>query len=165
MADSTIPEKSGVHLTGADSGWPVGSVAVEPPHTKAGAGVDGLPKATSVSGGLITDTGTNEIQSVKVQATGGTFKLTFETKQTAAIEWNATAAKLKAALEALTNIAKGDVKVTGGPGDEGGTKPYVVTFEGAYADKNVGSLTADATALTGGEHKVTVTTSTAGAPL
>ncbi len=164
MADSTIPEKSGVHLTGKDSGWPVGG-AGEPGHVKPGNGADTLPKAQSVSGGLITDAGTNEIQSLKVQATGGTWKLTFEGKQTAAIEWNATAAKVKAALEALANIAKGDVKVTGGPGDEGGTKPYVVTFEGGYADKNVGSLVADATALTGGEHKITVTTSTAGAPL
>lgn len=165
MTDSTIPEKSGIHLTGKDSGWPVGNVAGEPPHTKDGTGADPFPAAQSVSGGLVTDGGTNEVQSVKVQATGGTYKLTFETKQTAAIAFDATAAQVKAALEALDNIAKGDVKVTGGPGDEGGTKPYVVTFEGAYADKNVGSLTADATALTGGEHKVTVTTSTAGAPL
>lgn len=164
MADSTIPEKSGVHITGADSGWPVGAEDA-PGHVKPGDGTDGLPKASAVSGGLITDAGTNEIQSVKVEATGGTHTLTFEEEETAAIAFDATAAALRKALEALPNVDKGDVTVTGGPGDEGGTKPYVVTFGGQYADQNVGSLTADASELTGGEHKVTITTTTAGAPL
>lgn len=164
MADSTIPEKSGVHLTGADSGWPVGD-ASEPGHVKNGTGTDGLPKASAVAGGFITDAGTDEIQSVKIQATGGTSKWTFETKQTAAIAFGASKAEVQAALEKLSTVKKGDVTVTGGPGDELGTKPYVVTFAGRYADKNVGSITVDATALTGGEHKATVTTSTAGGPL
>ncbi len=164
MGDSTIPEKSGVHLTGKDSGWPVGG-AGEPGHVKDGTGADPLPKAEAVAGGLITDAGTNEVQSVKVQATGGSSKWTFEGKQTAAIKWNATAAEVRAALEALSNVDKGDVDVTGGPGNEAGTTPYVVTFKGQFADKNVGAITVDATSLTGPEHKATVTTTTAGKPL
>jgi hypothetical protein len=48
-------EKSGVHITSADSGWPVGDTAVEPPYTKDGTGTDdeALPEALSVAGGVI----------------------------------------------------------------------------------------------------------------
>lgn len=52
---ATHPEKSGVHLTAADSGWPTGNVAVEPDFTKDGTGADPHPDAVSVAAGLITD--------------------------------------------------------------------------------------------------------------
>ena len=68
--------------------------------------------------GAPTD-GINEVQRLTPGGTitGGSFKLTFETKQTAVIPWNATAAQVKAALEALANVNVGDVIVTGGPID------------------------------------------------
>jgi hypothetical protein len=103
--------------------------------------------------------GVNEVQKAIVKATGGSFKLTYTGQTTAAIKWNASAAEVLAALLALSNLDTGDVTVTGGPGDEGGTTPYIFTFrEGA----NIAEMTADATALTGGEHKVEMSTTTAG---
>lgn len=56
MAAMTHPEKSGVHITGVDSGWPTGA-ASEPLHVKDGTGADPSPKAQSVAAGLITDAG------------------------------------------------------------------------------------------------------------
>lgn len=66
---------------------------------------------------------------------------------------------MQAALEALSNIAPGDVIVTGGPG---GTTPLTVEFTGAYASTDVTQMTADSTSLTGGTHTATVATSRAG---
>jgi hypothetical protein len=106
----------------------------------------------------------DELQSVKIDATGGQFKLTFEGQQTANIAYNATAAKVREELEALSNIAPGDVEVTGGPGNSGGTTPYVVKFLLAYAGTNVGQMTvANGTSpLSGGGAAGTVTTTTQG---
>lgn len=56
MAAQTHIEKSGVHITGVDSGWPTGA-ASEPLHVKNGNGTDGQPKAQSVAANLITDAG------------------------------------------------------------------------------------------------------------
>lgn len=157
MSDSV--EKSGIHVTGKDSGWPVGGKG-EPGHVKDGTGADPLPHVTSVSGGVVKDAGKDEAQKVAVDATGGTFKLTFSGKQTAAIAEAATAKAVREALEALDNINPGDVEVTGADGG-----PFTITFVGQYADKNVPQMTADGAALTGGGHEVTVTTTQAGEPL
>lgn len=121
--------------------------------TAAGGGAGGSPA--------------NEKQSVKVQGTGGNFKLAWtdplgDAAETANIKFNATAAEVQAALEALDNIEPGDVAVTGGVGNEAGSAPYIVLFGGRFADTDVAAITATDT-LTGGEEKVTITTSTAGA--
>jgi hypothetical protein len=107
----------------------------------------------------------DELQSVKVDATAGQFKLTFETKQTANIAFNATAAQVREALEALESVGAGNCEVTGGPGNSGGTTPYVVKFLGtALAGVNVGAMTAanGTTPLSGGGAAATVTTTTQG---
>jgi hypothetical protein len=121
--------------------------------TAAGGGAGGTPK--------------NEKQSVKVQGTGGNFKLGWvdpvgHADETADIKFNATAAEVREALEGLDSIDPGDVVVTGGPGNEAGSTPYIVEFAGAYIDTDVNQLTATDT-LVGGEEKVTVTTTQAGA--
>lgn len=121
--------------------------------TSGGGGAGGTPK--------------NEKQSVKVEGTGGSFKLGWvdpdgNADETADIKFNASAAEVQAALEATDNINPGDVTVTGGPGNEAGSTPYVVVFGGRFADTDVAQLTATDT-LTGGEEKVTVTTTEAGA--
>ena len=61
--------------------------------------------------------GRNEIQRLTPGGTisAGTYKVTFEGQQTAAIAWDATAALVQAALEDLSNVAVGDVIVSGGP--------------------------------------------------
>src|SRR5690606_2536780 len=107
MADQI--EKSGIHLTGADSGWPVADPSVEPPHTKTGTGgTDSFPDADQVAGGVVKDGGKDEVQKVTVSdATGGTFTLTFGGKTTAPIAYDGTAATVQAALEALSTIGKG----------------------------------------------------------
>src|SRR3954470_25073905 len=92
--------------------------------------------------------GVNEQQTITITGTptGGTFTLTFNGATTATIAYNAAAAAVTTALEALPNIGPGNVVTTGGPGP--GT-PYVVTFQNQLARQNVAALTA-AHAFTGG---------------
>lgn len=108
----------------------------------------------------------NEVQHVTVDATSGQFKLTFSGQTTTDLGFDSTAQEVEDALVALSNIASGDVDVTGGPGDDGGTTPYVVTFTGTKAATNVAQLTAanGTTPLSGGGASVVVTTQTGGAP-
>jgi len=81
--------------------------------------------------------------------TGGTFTLTYNGQTTSGIPYNAAATAVQTALEALSNLAPGDVEVTGGPGP--GT-PFSVVFA------NGGTLTASGSGLTGGSSPaVTVT--------
>lgn len=88
--------------------------------------------------------------------TGGTFTLTFDSQTTAAIAYNATAATLKSALEALSNIAPGDVLVTkNGHGD------YSVEFAGAYAATDVSTMTATSS-LTSGPYLTLATSQNGG---
>lgn len=87
----------------------------------------------------------NEIQEVIVDATGGTFTLTFASETTGNIAYNATAAAVQTALEGLATPVPGDVLVTGAAGG-----PWRVEFAGAYEDTNVGQMTLDSTLLTGG---------------
>lgn len=90
----------------------------------------------------------NEVQTVTETGTpaGGTIILAFDGEQTGTIPFNASAATVQTALEALPNIDPGDVLVTGGAGP--GT-PWVVTFMGQYQAQSVPLMTA-ASALTGG---------------
>lgn len=120
--------------------------------------------------GKITATGkygpylaqTNEVQTVTVTGTptSGTYTLTFSGQTTAGIPFNATAAQVQTALEALSNIEVGDVTVTGGP--HPGTA-IVVTFKGQYIGTDVAALVKNASGLGGGTSPdVTVSTTTAG---
>jgi hypothetical protein len=104
----------------------------------------------------------DEVQTITVKATKGKFKIKFEGKETAAIKYNATAKEVEEALEALENVAVGDVEVTGGPGDATGTKPYVVKFLKAWAGTNVGAMTTIVTELEEGTKTATVATTTQG---
>jgi hypothetical protein len=107
--------------------------------------------------------GTAEVQIVKlVKVTGGFFTLTFEGDTTAHIAASAvlpTAKAIEEALEALADIEKGDVGVTGSAGG-----PFTITFKGRYTDTDVPELTADGTGLVGTTPEVTVETSKAGVP-
>jgi hypothetical protein len=115
------------------------------------AGLWGPYAGQASEGQTVTITGT---------PTGGTFTLTLNGETTAGIAYNATAAAVEDALEALPSLSGDDVTVTGGPGP--GT-PYVVTFGGALAGTNVAQMTASAASLTGGTSPaVAVTTTTAG---
>lgn len=105
--------------------------------------------------------GTNEVQSLAVtSASGGTFTLTYAGQTTAAIAYNAAAAAVQSALEALSNIEVGDVVCAGGAL---GSAPVTITFEGNLAGLNVAQITTTSS-LTGGGAAATVTTSTPGVP-
>jgi hypothetical protein len=102
----------------------------------------------------------NEVQTVTISGapSGGTFTLTYAGQTTSAIAYNATAAAVEDALEALSNIEPGDVAVTGSAGG-----PYTVTFAGLLAATNVAAMTASGASLTGGTTPaVTVATATGG---
>lgn len=107
--------------------------------------------------------GADEVQQVAITGapTGGTFTLTFSGQITSGIAYNASAANVQSALEALSNIAPGDVTCTGGPLP---TTAVSVSFTGgSYAGTDVPQMTADGTGLTGGTSPaVTVTTTTPG---
>lgn len=97
----------------------------------------------------------DEVQTITEGGSGLTsFTLTYSGQTTTSIAAAATAATVQAALEALSNIAVGDVTVTGSAGG-----PYTVTFGGTLANTNVAALTATPT---GGTGTVTIATPTAG---
>lgn len=103
-----------------------------------------------------------EVQTITITGTptGGTFTLTFDGQTTGNIAYNASAATVDTALEALSNIAAGEVVCAGGnlPGT-----PVTVTFANGLARENVPEMTANSASLTGGTTPtVTVTTTTAG---
>lgn len=104
----------------------------------------------------------DEVQKLVVTAEGGTFTLTVASKATTAIAWNATAAEVQTALEALSTVAPGDILVTGGPGDSTGSKPFILNFAGNFADENAPAITASAASLTGGTHTAVISTVTEG---
>ncbi len=97
--------------------------------------------------GLHLDTRSNEYEQITVVATGGTFTITYGGDTTAPIPYNASAAEVQGALEALPNLKPGDITVAGGP--EGGETRYVLTFGGELAETAVTPVTTDRSALTG----------------
>lgn len=103
----------------------------------------------------------NEIQQFDLgAASAGTFTISFDGETTGAIAYNAVAATVKTALEALSNINPGDITVTGGalPGTA-----VVITFGGQWAGKDIPAITIDGAATTG--ETITIATNTAGAPV
>ena len=106
--------------------------------------------------------GVNEVQSISMSptvATGGTYTLTFGAEETAAINYNANASQVQAALEALTGIAVADVVVAGGPLTSGA---FTLTFGGLLANSNVGQVSVTSAVLTP-LSSIAVSTLTAGA--
>ncbi len=88
----------------------------------------------------------NEIQRVVLSGspTGGTFTLTYSGQTTSGVAYNASAATLQSALEALSNIGSGDALVTGPAGGA-----WLVEFAGTLAATNVVKMTGSGASLTG----------------
>lgn len=95
-----------------------------------------------------------ESTSIAVNATSGTWTVTIEGEVSAAVAFNVSAANLLAAIEALPGIDPGEFTVTGGPGNAGGTTPYVVT---STTPGNRPNITAQDVDLAGGGDAVTPT--------
>jgi PKD repeat protein/glucose/arabinose dehydrogenase len=107
---------------------------------------------------------TDETQTVRVtNATGGAFTLAFDGQTTAPIAFNANAAAIQSALEALGNIAVGDVTVTGQAGSNVSTANQTVLFKGAFEQVDVAQMTGDSSGLTGtGTPALTINTTQQG---
>ncbi|MGW0821840.1 phage tail protein [Streptomyces sp. NPDC002845] len=100
---------------------------------------------------------TAEVQTIDLgAASAGTITITFDGQTTASIAYDADAATVQAALEAMSNVEAGEVTVTGGP------LPGTITlsFAGQYLGVDVPEVTVTPTGLTGGT--VTINTTTQG---
>jgi len=99
--------------------------------------------------------GQDEAQELTVSATEGEFALIdreafergelFNSKgepEFTVLNFEASAEAVQAGLEGV--FGAGNVEVTGGPGDEDGTKPYRIAFTGALSDRRVEPLIASA---------------------
>jgi hypothetical protein len=102
-----------------------------------------------------------EVQNVAVNATGGTFTLSFKSQTTTPVlAYNAPASTVESELKALSTIpAGGTVSVTK-VNAYALTGQYVVTFGGALHGAGVPQMTADGTSLTGPSPTVTVALAT-----
>ena len=80
----------------------------------------------------------NETQTLRVQATGGSYVLEFGEEVTAPIPYNASAQVVEQKLNELASIGGvgGAVGVTGGPGDASGSTPYLISFGGVQGGVN-----------------------------
>lgn len=87
----------------------------------------------------------DEVQTINMSASGGTYTVTLGASTSAAIAFNASASALQSALEAMPSIGVGNVRVSGGT-----TSPYALTFQGALADTNLTQITLNTGSLTGG---------------
>lgn len=88
---------------------------------------------------LVTDGVTDEKQSIILTGQeGGVFRLAYGGQETADIAYNASAATVVAALEALSTIGAGNVTATGGalPGTA-----VVLTFTGPLGGTNIDEIT------------------------
>lgn len=101
--------------------------------------------------------GVNAVQQVSMSGppTAGTFTLTYGGQTTAAIAYNATAAAVSTALQAISSIGSGNVECTGGPLPGSAVN---VTFIGTLGLQPITTMT-HTDSLTGGTASVTSTTS------
>lgn len=146
---STHPEPRTTSYTLAMASWP--QVLVDGTYQKIAQPGTVLAKITSGAdsgkvGPYSGTAGTKEAQTLTKAGTitGGTFTLGFNGANTASIAYDATAATVQAALNAVATVAAvGGVTVTGGPLNTGA---FTVTFN---LGGNQPMLTSVQTALTG----------------
>ncbi|MFH9425957.1 hypothetical protein [Streptomyces sp. NPDC017529] len=121
----------------------------------------GIPLGKNTASGLFEPYAavTNEVQTLTVTGgpTGGTFTITWSGQTTAALAYNATAAQVQSALEALSNIAPGDVTVTGSAGG-----PWTLTWGGTQLGEDVAAPTTTESFTGGTTPDITIATTTAG---
>jgi ABC-type amino acid transport substrate-binding protein len=84
------------------------------------------------------------LQVVEIDAAGGTFTLTYSGQETAPLAFDAPAAELQAALEALGRVGAGNVEVSG---PDGG--PFELRFGGELSGRDIAVVEADAEQLDG----------------
>jgi hypothetical protein len=104
--------------------------------------------------------GTAEVQTLTASGTvsGGTYTLTFNGQVTTALAYNASAAVVQAALEALSNVVPGDVLVGGGAFP---ATPLTFTYYGNLIG-DAPTLSVQTGSLTGSTPGAAITTTTPG---
>ncbi|QDT44366.1 putative outer membrane protein pmp20 precursor [Gimesia alba] len=152
VTGSVSPAGFAVEFIGDFRADPVGSLIV-----LDGSGLLVVaPTVTTVTEG----TTNNEVQEVMINGapTGGSFTLSFDGATTGAIAFDADAAAIIAALEALPTVNAGDVIVRGDA-----LSGFEIEFVGILATINVPQIMADASGLTGGtDPSITIKTTTVG---
>jgi hypothetical protein len=110
-------------------------------------------------GAAAMPTGTDEVQTLTITGTGGTYQLRVtvgeSTQTTTALAFDANAAAIQAALNALSNLADGDIVITG-------TNPFALTGAGNLADLDILPIVVLPASLTGGSASIGQTTAGAG---
>ena len=124
-----------------------GDVTVETPaffvsRETAAETIEAGEQVAVISGGRLVTAASAAVDEVfkltiSDDADGGTYTITYDGQTTSALAYDADAATIDAALEALSNIGAGDVTVTG----TGATR--TITFGTALADADLTDLTVD----------------------
>jgi hypothetical protein len=100
---------------------------------------------------------TDEIWQVVVDATAGTWEFEWDGDTTPPLDFDISAFDLQTEISNFASVNFGDVIVSGGPGDDGGTSPYFITWTGQYAGIDVTDPTVNNLTLAGGAATVTPT--------
>lgn len=116
-----------------------GTITVAEVQKGSGLGATGTAVITTVTPG---GGGVNEVQSLTVDATDGSYTLSFGAQTTIDLTPDLPAAVVQAELETLSSIGSGNITATGPVGG-----PYTLTFVGALANTNVAQITSDTTLL------------------
>jgi hypothetical protein len=105
------------------------------------------------------EVGTNAAQTLTITGTptGGTFKLTFNGIETATIAYNAAAAAVQSALEAISTIGTNNVSCSGGALP---ATPVIITFVNQLAAEPQNLITVTSPAFTGGSSPAGAVTNT-----
>lgn len=129
-----------------------GDVTVETPaffvsrETAAETIVAGEEVARTASGFVsAASAAVNEVSRITITATGGTYTITYAGQTTSALAFDADAATIETALEALSNVGTDELLVTG----TGSTR--TITAAGTLAGADLSDLTVDDTNATGGD--------------
>lgn len=151
VATYTIQQGSGVRAHQAAGAFFSGMTLQGDPDTVDISSLEGFARAISDN----TQMSTNEVQSIVKTGTvsSGTFTLTVVNPATSvsvesgAIDFDSTAAEVQTALEAMSNVAVGDVVCTGGPLP---ATAVVIEFRGEFRQRDVASMVVDDTLIVGG---------------
>jgi len=125
----------------------VALVAISFGPSPASAGEPPVWKITSVSDPTNFWLPSSQVDRLTVSATSGRYRLDIRFNPFEAVDepigktesedipYNATAEEMQLTLEKVAGA--GNVTVSGGPGDETGSNPYIVTFTGNLADRGI----------------------------
>lgn len=120
--------------------------------------VSGAFFAQKMTDGITLAAGVAEVQTMTITGTptGGTYKLAFKGAETSALAYNANAAAIQTALQALGTIGSGNVLVTG-------SGPFTLTFASTLGTDNQPLVVLVNNSLTGGTSPtITITQTTRG---